>query len=322
MQKLTRLAREVRQLCMQALLPLKNFKAEDSIIIFSESRSGSTWLMEILNNIPNACVNWEPLHDFKGVVPDDYNWGWRPFISPDEENEAYLNLIHEILSFSTYTKWTTRYLTFKDLLSSEYVITKFVRANLLIPYILENLELKRKPILLLRHPIDVCLSQINAFESSDSEATTFEIPDTLNNDRFIEHQAFLQKLETKLEQKIANWCLNNVLVLNNPKILEQVLIVFYNELLAEPKGETQRILRALDLPKEVQTIVRFIDFRKASSTDFSGQLAAAPEKQLFKNFNRLSTETKEQLQKIFDYFDFKLYTAFSPYPNKQYLHLH
>ena len=54
------------------------FKAEEGIVIFSEARGGSTWLMEILNNIPNTVVDWEPLHVNNGVVPVDFRWVGTP----------------------------------------------------------------------------------------------------------------------------------------------------------------------------------------------------------------------------------------------------
>ena len=47
----------------------KRFQLQESIIICSETRGGSTWLISILSNIPNTCINWEPLHEKRGVSP-------------------------------------------------------------------------------------------------------------------------------------------------------------------------------------------------------------------------------------------------------------
>ena len=64
----------------KVFIRFKNFKTKDSIIISSETRGGSTWLMEMLNTSPHTIINWEPLHELKGVIPKHYKWGERPFI--------------------------------------------------------------------------------------------------------------------------------------------------------------------------------------------------------------------------------------------------
>jgi hypothetical protein len=62
-----------------------------------------------------------------------------------------------------------------------------------------------------------------------------------------------------------------------------------------------------------------VNFGKASSTDFKGDFNNSPQKQLSKNIDRLDLKTKNQVQKIFDYFNFKIYSAYTSEPNKQHL---
>ena len=72
--------KKIKFFFFKIILSSKNFNVENSIIIFSEARGGSTWLMEILSTIPKTAINWEPLHVKNGVVPKKLNWGWRPYI--------------------------------------------------------------------------------------------------------------------------------------------------------------------------------------------------------------------------------------------------
>ena len=182
------------------IIDQKKFKASNAIIIFSEARGGSTWLMEILAKTLPLCINWEPLHNDRGVLPKDKNFGWRPFIPENNKDPFNEYLFKKIHSFKLRSDWTMTFLDFESAIKSKYVLTKYVRANRLVPYILKNFKFKRKPIYLFRHPLDVCLSQIKAFDKGKE----FNMPQWEGD-----HKAFLDTLETELEAKIANWCLSN-----------------------------------------------------------------------------------------------------------------
>lgn len=313
------LKKRIKNILISLLL---KFKTEDSIIIFSVARGGSTWLMEILSEIPNTCVNWEPLHQNKGVIPKELNWGSIPYIPKDDNNKTYKRLINNVLSFKVHTEWSKRELkklTLKQLFNCKIVITKFVRANLLLPYIVTNFDLKIKPILLIRHPIDVCLSQIKAFDKDFSYSKN--IPNCINNERFAENMDLLEKLETKIEFRIANWCLNNCLLFQDIEALKKVTIVFYSDLLMNPEKETLKVFKSLNIvsDKDSKKIISSFNFRKPSKTDFDKNLILEPIDQLNKNFNLLTKQEKDKIQNIFDHFNFKLYDAYSPYPKKNYL---
>ncbi len=301
------LQRKVRQVLLQNLLNLKHFKVEDSILIFSEARGGSTWLMEMLAHLPETCINWEPLHDDSGVVPKKYNFGWIPYIPTDDRNEAYLELMHQILTYKISSPYTRKYLTIINLLRADTVITKFVRANLLFPFLMTNFTLKYPSIFLLRHPIDTCLSQLEAFKKNDKSFITEKIPDQINNERYKENIDYIISLETKLEQKIANWCLNNVSTIDQLSLFDNVIIVYYSDLLLDPKKEMARIIDQLGFRVDKNSFLEQINFRKVSTTDFKKQFKNDPQEQLHKNFEKLDKKTKDKVQKVFDHFKFKLY---------------
>lgn len=302
---------------IQRILNLKNFESAKSIIIFSEARGGSTWLMEIMSDLLPVCINWEPLHVNNGVVPKEKNFGWRPFIPEADSNPDNYLLFKKIHEYKVCTSWTTKYLSLVKIFKSKYVLTKYVRANLLVPYLTSKYEFAHKPIYLIRHPIDTCLSQIRAFGDDENISIANRVPQCMNNERFVIHREYLNGLESKLELKIAYWCINNCRTLNK-LAHSKVCVVFYSDLIMNPQEEVNRILISTKLD-EYNKDINKLDFRRASMTDFKNDLSKSAKLQLQKNIDELDVEMKDRIQSIFDYFGLNLYSAYSSRPNKQYL---
>lgn len=301
---------------LSVVLSFKKFNTENGIIILSEARGGSTWLMEILGNIPNTIFNWEPLHPEKGVVPKKFRWGNRPYLPENDSNPEYKKLMHEILCMKKHSGWTLERNSFSRAIKSETVITKFVRANLLLPWMLQNFRLNSKPIFLLRHPIDTCISHINAFGEMEQIKNKRDIPGWINNERFFQHFDLLKKPISQLEYRIAFWCLNNAWVIQK-NFLNKCIIVYYEDLVMHPEEERKRILIELKRNEMSEKAMYSVNLRKASSTNFKNELKTNPEEQLIKNIKNLNSSTKEKIQKIFDHFNFTVYNAFSPFPDKR-----
>lgn len=296
------------------ILKGKNFKVAESIIIFSEARGGSTWLMELLGEILDVAINWEPLHVSRGVVPSKLNLGWKPYIKPDDTKTSYKRLFTQIFEYRRVSKWTAKYLAYKELLNAKQVLTKFVRANLLVPYLVNAFNFKHLPIFLMRHPIDTCLSQMRAFVNHREYDFENSIPEWVNSERFNLHRDFLDSLKSPLERKIAGWCLNNCEVINNIQDYP-VYVLFYSELLTNPKEELRKLLKACRLEKYISKLDT-VNFKRASTTAIKGEYQKSEQEQLHKNFEKLDETTKASVQRIFDYFEFTLYTAYSPFPKK------
>lgn len=111
--------------------------------------------------------------------------------------------------------------------------------------------------------------------------------------------------------------------MNNCPIFERldftkVCFVLYSDLVLTPKEELKRILHEIGFDNYINELNR-INYRKASTTDFKQNLNKDPEQQLYKNINKLDKNTKDKIQLIFEHFNFKLYDAYSPFPNKNYI---
>lgn len=312
----------VREKVILFILSLKKFKIEDSIIICGESRSGTTWLLEILNKIQYNCVHWEPFHQRKGVTPKQ--WKGKFYISKEDKNPHYRKLIEDIFKFKVYNHHTISKIgSIKLFLRSKFVITKSVRIHLSMPYVLQNFTFKNKPILIIRHPIDTCLSQIRAFKSS--RILPLNLPSRVshwfNNERYLKEMDYLKSLTSVLEHNIAVWCIANCPLLKDKDTLKKITVVFYSDLVLHPEKETRNILNKLNCVKktDIDTIISSIPFTQPSETDFANDYIPNPEQQLQKNIARLSIKEKDSIQQVFDHFNFKLYDAYSVFPKKEYL---
>lgn len=315
---MSRVKSNIKKILLPLILKTKKLSVEESIIIFGDPRGGTTWLMELLSNIPKTCINWEPLNKLNVSLPHSIKWGIRPYIKEDDTNPQYLKMMRDILSLKKSNSWTNRYTTINTALKAETLIIKFIAANLVIPYLLKKFAFKHKPILLIRHPIDTSISHLKAFYQKE-ELMPVEIPDCINNERYQESFDFINSLNTNLERQIAYWCLHNTLTLNRKDVLKQVTIVFYYDLVLNPKEELKRIIESSKLSQNCDGLIDTIDLKKPSKTDFSQDLATTPEVQLNKNINKLSEAEKKNIQLIFDHFNFKLFDAFSVVPKKEYL---
>jgi len=298
------------------ILQRKRFNANDVIIVFAEARGGSTWLMEILMKIPNVCINWEPLH-FSGVVPNEFNFSVKPYIYKEDRSTNFISFFKDVHTLKISNKWTRKYITLYSAINCNQIITKYVNASLLIPWFMENFEFRHKPIILLRHPIDTTISHIKAFGKNKGYLDELEYSSLVHNKKFKKDFDYINGLSSILEKRIAFWCMNNSNTIQKLNDLD-VCVVFYSDLLINPKKEIKNILKNSNL-KINEKDLDSMNFRKASKTNFKGDFINDPLKQLNKNFKNLEKEKKDRIQKIFDYYDLKLYSAYSPLPKKEYI---
>lgn len=306
-----------RKNLIKLILKLKLFNVENSLIIFSEKRGGSTWLLEILSNLDKTIVNWEPLNGI-GSAPKKYNLGEKPYLCKNFYSKELKTVFKKILTFNLYSNYTTTFVKINNLISAKYVLTKFVGANMVSEWLLTNFDFKFKPIFLIRNPIDCCSSQLKTFSKWITDDNQLELSNSLNSERFDENMAYLESLNSKLERQIAIWCINNVNTINSNLINKKCIVVYYENLLINTKSEITRILDEIKLPNKSFTRIINYNFKKASHSNFRNDLKQDTTHQLEKNLNSLNLEEKEKIQKIYDHYNFKLYNVFSPFPNNEY----
>ena len=277
--------KELKEKLAVTIATLKRFKAEDCILIASNPRSGSTWLMELLQHMPKTAIVWEPFHVKQGVLSNKFNLGWRPIVHENKEFPKLKKQVDLIFSSKHISSWTTSKTTVKDLCKAKQLLVKSVRCTGMLKWLVQNFDFTHKPIYLVRHPIPTVLSQLKAFhDKQDAEVT------------------LLKPIETWLQT-------NSDL---HEHLDEKYLTIFYEDLLLNPKDELTKI--ELAWGKE---LVRYIpSLRKASATDFQNDLQQNPRMQIEKWINQISEQQKKELQDLFDKYALKTYSAYSAYPIK------
>jgi hypothetical protein len=300
----------VRIALIKLILHFKKVDYSNNIIILSDPRGGSTFLMNMLNLIPNTSIIWEPLHVKRGLVPSSLNFGWMPYI-PEYEvwNEAH-NVFADIFSGVRINEWSTQVSSPSDYLFTKRFIVKFVRANALLPWIVNNFEFKNRPIYLLRHPVPTAISQIKEFYHKDP-FVEFEVPKQVFNEFYKQNIDFLKSLKTKLEQQVAIWCIHNVRTIKNEKNNKDWLTVFYENLLTNPENEFGRIGNELGYrfsKSELQKITA------PSRTDFKKDFIPDPYKQISKWKDQLSGSELDKIDRILKHFNIEIYSAYDSMP--------
>ena len=301
----------VRYATIKGILPFKRFDIRDSIVICSEPRSGSTWLMEMLQRHPHTISNWEPLFVDLGVVPEKFNLGWRPYISEHNSSPELRQLFEDILTFRLVSQWTASQLKIKDLITAQTVLTKFVRASRLLPWLTQQFNLTRKPIYLTRHPISTCLSQKKHFKPLHIQDIEFQHEQPADDGEYKKRLSIFKELSGQLEQRVAFWAMHNAEVIQHPRHNQDWMHLYYEDIVRNPHASIEYINKELDLSVPLGEL----DPNRPSRSDFMNDFVADnAEVQLSQWMDQMSNTELTSIQRILDFFNITQYSAFSPFP--------
>lgn len=283
---------------------IKNSKA---YLLFADPRGGSTWLSQVLTSIDRTILIWEPLHPQKGLKKLK-QIGSRPS-QEEAENSNLSESFKKLFRGKDLTTWMVSFVKLGDAILFKNVLIKFIRGNGIVFWLVETFQFDHKPIVLLRHPIPVALSQIRAFKKTNSLD---------NESRFIEkfprledrHSQFVLNLKTRVGQQVAIWCLHNSQVLSNLDS-KKVIIMYYELLMSFPTEQLNRI--------ELEWGVQFDDtvmsiVKQPSATDFKGDFKEDLGYQLNKWKEKVTEDELKESQQVLDYFRVKLYNTESSHP--------
>ncbi|MBS3737487.1 MAG: sulfotransferase domain-containing protein [Psychroflexus sp.] len=278
---------------------LPNKKNNSLYIIFSEARSGSTWLAEILRQGLDATLIWEPLHIKRGAVSSKF--GYRPYWSNQLKDKLLKVFKGKFLNTWLISK-EDKLLPF--LKASKPLLVKFIRANKLIPEIFDDLTFKNKPIILLRHPASVFLSQVKRFKKSRENLWWNEKRKRfiLKDPRFLKHKKFITKFKDPFYIDFAIFCMNNYHIYNNYKD-DRMIPIFYEKMILSPENELAEALKEWNI--KYDKINHLI--KKPSSEVAKEGLKKKSKDQIAKWKFKLTKEEAEIFQSILDYFSIKVY---------------
>ncbi len=280
--------------------PLKNF------YIFSDPRGGSTWMAEILKNIPKTAFMWEPLHLKYANEFIKLGFNQRQLIPQEVEWPEAKQLFEQVFQGKTWNVFSSSMITPWELGRSNKLIVKLCRGNRMLPWISSQWEFKYVPIYMVRHPFAVVLSQINQGGWKD-DFEYFRFPLSPFTDFEKKHLSFLKTLKTREEVRVAQWCISNKETMENERNDKDWIFITYEDLLLKPYETLEGIFDRWDLP-----VPKNVNFSKPSVTSVenfhSGDLT-----QLSKWQNSFDSEMIEKMLKVIEYFEIELYSA-SPLP--------
>ena len=282
----------------------RHFNPEDHIIISSYPRSGSTWVAELISQMPGSALLWEPLHLRKGRAFADSGFGWRQHIPENEDWMEAQQAFEALFTGELLNHWMSSRTFPLKFCSADRMVIKFVRANGLLPWLTRQFYFSNKPIYLIRHPFAVAASQMK--EGSWDEAfKQYSIPSMPYNGIYRKHESYLSSLNTQQEILVADWCINNKVVLDNERHERDWIAIHYEQLLTEPESVLQGIFDRWErpLPEGI-----FRQLQKASSTTVESTFQKSVRAQLGKWQHSFDRSERKRLQRVLNYFGVDIYS--------------
>jgi hypothetical protein len=305
----------------------KKVKINDTILITGSPRSGTTWLMQILCEIPDYTYIFEPLNPI--WFPSAYKIGFRSrtYLNDNTKwpkGEEYLKNIFTGRLANLPIKnnpisdliYDFSFNNFFNHLYATKLIVKSVNMNRMLPWVAKTFEL-RSILFIVRHPYATIASQLKSglygYHSISSPYINIyptkkiilkEIKDIveLSSNQINK----IKKLE-KIEELLAvSWCLDNLIPFSKNKPYSWKLISYEN-LINDPENEICNIFKFIN-EKEVPRSA-FHRLRKPSIVTMKDErrLIKTPEKQLSKWKVYLSKKQINRIKKVIAYFNFYLY---------------
>ncbi|WP_170863850.1 sulfotransferase domain-containing protein [Reichenbachiella agariperforans] len=292
---------------LQVLRLFKTINPEQSILVFSDPRGGSTWLAELIHHLDQSIIYWEPLHPKHNSTIREIGFGWRQHIPKNAVWPQAKSAFDQILKLAPLNEWTSMRFSAIDYVKCQTPIIKFCRGNHLIHWLCQQYTFKYKPVVLLRHPFAVAASQLKQ-GGWDHAFSEFIIPQTKYNDIYLANQDFLKNLSTKEESLVATWCITNKDLLAPNSNWHTI---YYESLITNPKEHIESLFLdwGMELPISIHQ-----SFNKASATSVD-LVENDSSKQLNKWQFYFDEGSLDNMQKVLDHFGINIYSKSSLYPS-------
>ena len=236
----------------------KKVNQKDTIIIVGTPRSGSTWLMEILETIPEYTYLFEPINPI--YCPEAFNIGFksRHYIAIDKdwpEAEEYLKRVFTGQVFGHLDPYKLKYKVMRRRVFADKLIVKFIKFNRMLPWASNRFQLRGK-FFIIRHPCAVIASQLKT-DIFGYHPTSPPIKGIFpTHKQIIEEASQIDFLDSSLLKKIKTyktkeemlavvWCLDNLVPLTSPKPHPWTTVI-YEKLVKDGKREISRIFKEIN----------------------------------------------------------------------------
>ena len=298
-----KLRHKVRQFQLDQISRQGRFDPRDSILISANPRGGSTWLFEVLTSIENTATLYEPLHQRWVPELQQIGFDWHQRIPEEAEWPEARKLFDDILSGRKLSRNVCQYSKVKDYRTADRLVVKFIRINDCLPWLLRQFDFKLKPVVLTRHPIAIAASTMR-HENWQGLPSHYVFPEARYHDYSDRDRAFLERLSTVEEVRVAKWCTRNRAFLKHARHNQDWITLHYETLLLEPEATLRRLFTAwqMDMPEAAMSLVD-----KASRTSRETTFSDDKQQQLEKWQTRFTPDQIDRMIAILDHFEIDLY---------------
>ncbi len=309
----------VKTAVLRATTHLFPCDVEDTIVVTGSPRSGTTWLSELIRELPGYKMLNEPLH-LKGVPEakriDDLEW--RTHVPPDADFPELEALLRRYLTGRVGATWKWR---LKDSNPARQIVQHIRRRKLIVKLVRIGRMLSwfskqfpvRAIISTFRHPCAVVASQlndgwnVNRFpEPGRLENTLGQFPEDVEK----QFGAVLEDIDTPAGVLAAVWCIDTYMTLRGP-VHRPWIVTTYEGLLERREEEIERILDALEIPMPEHL---HSQLGKPSYSAADDLVVDEIETQLTKWQRRLDPDQIDTVLQIADAFGLDFYSD-APRPN-------
>jgi Sulfotransferase family len=202
------------------------------------SRSGTTWLVDVLNYRNRYRYLNEPLAP--GKVPSLGHFRWGQYLRPGNRDPIYLEPMKAVLTGQVCSRSLDEYN--RNLLARRRLV-KDVAANLLLKWL--HCNFPNMPIVfIMRHPCAVLTSRlsnsVSASAGFEPQLDRFLAQDDLIADWLMPFRDAIAQASTVLDRQVYWWCIENYVPLRQFAVGE-LHTINYESLVLEPREEIDRL---------------------------------------------------------------------------------
>ncbi len=277
------------------LISLTNiYKNKQRLIVFGSGRSGTNLLSGFLTGMPKSIEIEEPLMNSSSKKIDKIGFtGWGQYIPGTanwiEAQEYFKNFFNgKEMNPNHYfgNIW--------ELVNADYFIFRFIRANLLMPWLISNFSVV-KPIYLIRNPYSVVASQLQHPGFGGNKPIYLEQVHTTKNFKYfkefyIKYEKMFNNAKRLEETLIIQWLMQNEYVVSHKWHNKRWVMISYEDLVSNPELIRMKIGKniCINIPPEANDKIK---------TPSKSMITKLEKDQINKHRNYLSEQQADSISK-------------------------
>ncbi len=276
------------------------FDPAKTILIFGSTRSGSTWLAELISSVSGHIQIFEPMNADYIKPARQIHIKRNMYLTKKDRWDKGKQYFEQVLSGKIISPWLCSQIPPKDVFNSDRLVVKFVRGNMLLDWLTSEMDLL-PPVLVIRHPCATIASQLHKGWTPDKRVL-------LNNPFFEDYPQFIapcSKLTGNAQISALAWCIRYFapLIINKP---HPFLLVSYEALVRNGERELSRLFNALGLT--ITTDIKAQLFKPSNTISNKSEIAKG--KDPLAGWKNQLTETQiSEILSVLTIFNMDFYTA-------------